>query len=117
MSVLDRYRRADRPLPKTMRRWHLYGAGFENLGADGKPEEVPVPEYGADELLVRQDACGLCFSDIKVINLGSNHPRLNGRDLRRDPVTLGHEVCCTVVGVGANLIDRFAVGERYVVQA
>jgi threonine dehydrogenase-like Zn-dependent dehydrogenase len=117
MSVIERYRRADAPLPQRMHRWHLYGAGLENLGCAGKSEEVPMPEYGSNELLVRQDACGLCFSDTKVINLGSNHPRMNGRDLSRDPVTLGHEVACTVVGVGADLAGRFAVGERFVVQA
>ena len=117
MTELETYKRADQPIPSRMLRWHLYGAGLENLGKSGKPEEVAVPAYGADELLVRQDACGLCFSDTKVIGLGINHPRLTGRDLATDPVTLGHEVSCTVVGVGANLKDRFHVGERYVVQA
>jgi threonine dehydrogenase-like Zn-dependent dehydrogenase len=100
-----------------MLRWHLYDAGFENLGRNGGPEEVEMPAFGADELLVRQDACGLCFSDTKVIQLGPDHPRLNGRNLGIEPVTLGHEVACTVVAVGENLIGRFAVGERYVVQA
>lgn len=117
MTELETYKRADQPIPSRMLRWHLYGAGLENLGKSGKPEEVAVPAYGADELLVRQDACGLCFSDTKVIGLGINHPRLTGRDLATDPVTLGHEVSCTVVGVGTNLKDRFHVGERYVVQA
>ncbi len=117
MTELETYKRGDQPIPARMLRWHLYGAGLENLGKSGKPEEVAVPDYGADELLVRQDACGLCFSDTKVIGLGINHPRLTGRDLATDPVTLGHEVSCTVVGVGANLKDRFQIGERYVVQA
>jgi threonine dehydrogenase-like Zn-dependent dehydrogenase len=100
-----------------MLRWHLYGAGLENLGRAGMPEQVEVPTYGPRELLVRQDACGLCFSDTKVIGLGANHPRMTGRDLAADPVTLGHEVSCTVVGVGAELEDRFAIGDRFVVQA
>ena len=39
----------------------LYGAGFENLG---ELVEGPVPACGPDELLVRHDACGICFSDI-----------------------------------------------------
>ncbi|HLV81826.1 MAG TPA: alcohol dehydrogenase catalytic domain-containing protein [Chthonomonadaceae bacterium] len=114
---LDAYRRAEQPIPRKMRRWHLYGAGFENLGRSGEPEEVEVPAYGPDELLVRQDACGLCFSDTKVIALGPGHPRMTGRDLSKDPVTLGHEVACTVVGVGQNLQGRFAVGDRFVIQA
>ncbi|HLJ53605.1 MAG TPA: alcohol dehydrogenase catalytic domain-containing protein [Chthonomonadaceae bacterium] len=116
-SKLEAYRSAQQPIPDRMLRWHLYGSGLERLGRDGRPEDVPVPEYGPDELLVRQDACGLCFSDTKVIGLGENHPRMTGRNLAADPVTLGHEVSCTVVGVGENLRDRFRVGERYVVQA
>src|SRR6187402_889225 len=100
-----------------MLRWHLYGAGLENLGREGVPEEVPVPSYGPDELLVRQDACGLCFSDTKVIALGPNHPRLTGRDMTQNPVTLGHEVAVTVVGVGDNRKGQFAIGERFVLQA
>lgn len=114
---LGQYVEATAPVPERMLRWHLYGAGLENLGREGEPEEVSVPAFGADELLVRQDACGLCFSDTKVIGLGSDHPRMTGRDLSRDPVTLGHEVSCTVVGVGERYRDRFHIGDRFVIQA
>ena len=103
-------------IPKTMWRWNLYGAGFDLLGRAGRPEEVPVPDYGANELLARPDACGLCFSDTKVIALGGNHPRLVGRDMSANPVTLGHEVVVTIVGVGANLEGKYRIGERYVIQ-
>src|ERR1051326_3731176 len=102
-TTLEEYKTAQTPVPKRMRRWHLYGAGLENLGKQGRPEEVEVPSFGPSELLVRQDACGLCFSDTKVIGLGPEHPRMTGRDLGTDPVTLGHEVSCTVVGVGEKL--------------
>lgn len=117
VKTLGEYKSAHEPIPARMLRWHLYGAGLENLGRSGKPEEVDVPINGEDELLVRQDACGLCFSDTKVIGLGPNHPRLTGRDLAKDPVTLGHEVALTVVAVGASLTDRFNIGDRFVVQA
>ncbi|GBC97188.1 hypothetical protein HRbin16_03008 [bacterium HR16] len=89
---LTRYRNAQHPIPQKMLRWHLYGAGLENLGKNGQPEEVPVPEPGDDELLVRIDALGLCLSDTKVVSLGEKHPRLVGRDLQKEPVVLGHEV-------------------------
>lgn len=116
-TTLETYKGAKTPLPTKMLRWHLYGAGLENMGRDEKPEEVSVPSFGPDELLVRQDACGLCFSDTKVIGLGPNHPRMTGRDLSKDPVTLGHEVSCTVVGIGEQLVGRFEIGQRFVVQA
>jgi threonine dehydrogenase-like Zn-dependent dehydrogenase len=98
------------------RLWPLYGAGMENLGRDGRPIETPMPEYGPDELLVRHDACGLCFSDIKVITLGPEHPRIY-RDMKQEPVVLGHEVSMTVVGVGENLRGQYKVGDRFVIQA
>ncbi|MCS7259386.1 MAG: zinc-binding dehydrogenase [Anaerolineae bacterium] len=113
---LAAYRLGSTPLPKTHRLWPLYGAGLENFGLDGTFIEVPMPAYGPDELLVRHDACGLCFSDIKVINLGEKHPRIF-RDIRREPIVLGHEVCMTVVGVGENLRDQYKVGDRFIIQA
>ncbi|MGA9348509.1 MAG: alcohol dehydrogenase catalytic domain-containing protein, partial [Anaerolineae bacterium] len=110
------YRRADAPLPKTNRLWPLYGAGFENLGRDGQPIGVPMSQYGPDELLVRHDACGLCFSDVKVIQAGEEHPRIY-HDMQTNPVVLGHEVCMTVVGVGDNLRDQYRAGDRFIIQA
>jgi D-arabinose 1-dehydrogenase-like Zn-dependent alcohol dehydrogenase len=113
---LTEYRRAAAPLPDRNQLWPLYGAGFEKLGRDGQLIEVPMPKYGPDELLVRHDACGLCFSDIKVIRLGVEHPRIY-RDMQADPVVLGHEVTMTVVGVGENLRDQYRVGDRFIIQA
>jgi threonine dehydrogenase-like Zn-dependent dehydrogenase len=89
----------------------LYGAGLENFGRDGRPVDAPIPDFGEDELLIRHDACGLCFSDTKVIAQGQNHPRVF-RDMRKEPVVLGHEVSMTVVGVGKRLRGRYRVGDR-----
>lgn len=108
---LEKYKKGLDPLPKQYRLWPLYGAGLENLGKDGQPIDVPMPSYGPDELLIRHDACGLCFSDIKVISQGQSHPRIY-KDMQTDPVVLGHEVTLTVVGVGENLRDRYKVGDR-----
>jgi threonine dehydrogenase-like Zn-dependent dehydrogenase len=113
---LAAYEQADQLLPERNRLWPLYGAGLENLGQDSRPIEVPMPAYGPDELLVRHDACGLCFSDIKVIRLGEEHPRIY-RKMRSKPVTLGHEVTMTVVGVGQNLQDQYQIGDRFIIQA
>ncbi len=103
-------------LPETCRRWPLYGAGFENLGRDGQPIEDTLPEPGPGELLVRHDACGLCFSDIKVITTGEDHPRIY-RNMQSDPITLGHEVSLTVVGVGEQLEEEYRIGDRFTLQA
>jgi len=103
-------------LPTTHLRWNLYGAGLENLGRDGKPERLPVPQPAPNEILVRINAVGICFSDLKILRLGEAHPKI-ARDLRTHPAVMGHEICCTVVQVGEALRGRFHVGERYIVQA
>ncbi len=115
-SKYKTYRTGQPPEKKTNRLWPLFGAGMENLGVNGKQTEVPMPEFGPDELLVRHDACGLCFSDIKVIKLGEEHPRIH-HDIKKDPVVLGHEVVMTIVGVGENLKDQYKAGDRFIIQA
>ncbi|HVO44275.1 MAG TPA: alcohol dehydrogenase catalytic domain-containing protein [Aggregatilineales bacterium] len=117
VDKLTQYRRAEAPLPTTNRILPTYGAGFENVGRDGQPIDVPMPTYGPDELLVRHDACGLCFSDIKIIKLGQEHPRIHRKDMQTNPIVQGHEVCLTVVGVGAKLRNQYHVGDRFIVQA
>lgn len=97
--------------------WPLYGAGLDNFGADGHPVRWPVPKPAADQILVRSDAVGLCYSDVKIIRQGSAHPRLYNRDLPHHPVVQGHEVTMTVVAVGEAWRDRFAAGQRLVLQA
>ena len=75
-----------------------------------------MPVYGPDELLIRHDACSLCYSDIKVIKVGGAHPRISGRDLTRQPVILGHELSITIAEVGVHLQDQFKAGQRYTLQ-
>jgi L-sorbose 1-phosphate reductase len=113
---LSLYKAAATPLPSCYRLWPLYGAGLENMGVDGKPIEVDLDSYGPDELLVRHDAVGLCFSDIKIITLGQNHPRIF-HDMKEKPVVMGHEVIMTVVGVGENLTGQYEIGQRLTVES
>lgn len=112
----NKYHKASDPIPSHQYLWPLYGAGFENLGKNGQLIKVPVPQPSADELLVRHDAVGLCFSDIKVISLGQSHPRIY-KNMQTDPVILGHEVAMTVVKVGENLKTHYKPGDRFIIQA
>ncbi|MHB0857942.1 MAG: alcohol dehydrogenase catalytic domain-containing protein [Anaerolineae bacterium] len=114
---LSAYCQGQTEVPSRYWLWPLYGAGLENLGLDGQPIEVETPQPGPDQLLVRHDAVGLCFSDTKVIKAGDTHPRLNGRDMKANPVVLGHEVALTVVKVGSGLTGQYQVGDRFIVQA
>ncbi|GFP35221.1 L-sorbose 1-phosphate reductase [Candidatus Hakubella thermalkaliphila] len=116
-DILEQYQASSYPLPDRLLAWLLFGAGLDSFGRDGRPVTLPLPSYGPDELLVRSDAVGLCYSDIKLITQGNTHPRIQGRDLAVDPVIPGHEVSLTVVGVGENLRGSFKVGDRFIVQA
>ena len=115
--TFDEYRAGAGAIPDTMLGWHVFGSGLENFGKNGKPVEIPVYEVGPDQLLARVDAAGLCFSDIKILNLGGDHPRLYGRDLANDPIVMGHEASITIVKVGENHKGKYNIGDRFVVQA
>ena len=49
--------------------------------------EIPVPEYGEDQVLIRIMKIGICGSDIHVFH--GKHP------FTKYPVTQGHEVLKT----------------------
>lgn len=66
-------------------------------------EEVPVPEIGSGELLVRVDACGVCVTDVKKIQKG----------LLPGPRIFGHEIAGTVARASAGCAYR--EGDRVVV--
>jgi len=112
----DLYQSVDAPIPEESWAWNMYGAGVENIGRDGKPEKVPVLEPGADQLLVRVDAVGMCYSDVKLIRQGGGHPKLYNRDLAQNPTRLGHEATHTVMKVGEALRDQFHPGQRLALQ-
>lgn len=57
-------------------------------------EDVPRPDPGPGELLVEVAACGVCHSDLHLLDGDLPIPR---------PMTLGHEVAGTVVETGANV--------------
>lgn len=103
-------------LPDKNYSWPLYGEGFNNLGRNGEPVISEITEIKSNELLLRVDALGICFSDVKVINAGNKHIRLMGRDLQKNPVIVGHEASVTVVKVGDKRANMFKAGERYVIQ-
>ncbi|MFF3305474.1 zinc-binding dehydrogenase [Streptomyces sp. NPDC001741] len=74
-------------------------------------EEVPRPQPGPGEVLVRVEAAGVCLSDVHLID-GTLTPRL----LQGDTVTLGHEVSGTVTETGAG-VTAWSPGQRVVLHA
>jgi len=67
-------------------------------------EEIPTPEIGPGEILVRVEACGICHTDLKKIE----------HDLLTPPRVYGHETAGVVVKVG-QAVAGFVPGERVVV--
>jgi len=67
--------------------------------------EVPRPEPGPGEIVLRIHAVGICGTDLKAYRRG--HPYF------APPCVLGHEFSGTVHTVGAD-VSRFTVGDRVV---
>lgn len=65
--------------------------------------ELPAPLTGAGKLLVRVRACGVCRTDLHVVDGELAEAKL--------PIIPGHEIVGEVVERGAG-VERFAIGER-----
>jgi propanol-preferring alcohol dehydrogenase len=65
--------------------------------------DLPVPQPGAGEILVKVSACGVCRTDLHVVDGELTEPAL--------PIVPGHEVVGRVVAAGAD-VERFRMGER-----
>ncbi|MDP2046904.1 MAG: alcohol dehydrogenase catalytic domain-containing protein, partial [Deltaproteobacteria bacterium] len=76
------------------------------LEAPGQPlrwRQVPTPQPGAEQVLLRVRACGVCRTDLHVVDGELPHPKL--------PLILGHEIVGTVVATGS-AVRQVKVGER-----
>ncbi len=116
MATFEEYRSPTAPVPAETWAWNMYGPGIESIGRNGQPELFPLGEPGPDQLLVRVDAVGMCFSDVKLIKQGGEHPKLYHRNLAAEPTRLGHEVALTIVKVGENLRGQYQPGQRLALQ-
>ncbi|WP_333891147.1 zinc-binding dehydrogenase [Mycolicibacterium gadium] len=71
-------------------------------------EDVPIPEPGPGEVLVKVAFCGICHSDLSLIN--GTFPAM------RPVVTQGHEAAGTIAKMGPD-VTGWAEGDRVVVAA
>lgn len=91
----------------------------------------PVDPVGPTQMLLKVEACGICFSDTKLLHAFDKHPRktevTRGLDAEAlagipsyhpgaQPVTPGHEPVARVV-VAGDEVKHFKVGDRVLVQA
>jgi len=67
---------------------------------DIRLEEMPTPQIGPGEVLMRVEASGICGTDL-----------LEWYRLHKAPLVLGHEVAGVVAAVGKG-VERYKVGDR-----
>jgi threonine dehydrogenase-like Zn-dependent dehydrogenase len=77
----------------------LHGPG------DWRLDDVPVPNPGPHDAMVRIRACGICGTDVSYVRMGGFSSR---------PIPLGHEMAGEVEFVGAD-VPGIAVGDRVIV--
>jgi len=68
--------------------------------SDVRLQEMPKPEIGSDELLVKVIASGICGSDV-----------MEWYRIKKAPLVLGHEIAGDIVEVGKN-VKKYKVGQR-----
>jgi len=76
------------------------------LDVPGKPlraADVPVPVPGPEQVLIKVHACGLCRTDLHIVDGELSEPVL--------PLIPGHQIVGTVVAVGRH-VERFTEGDR-----
>jgi propanol-preferring alcohol dehydrogenase len=80
-------------LPVTMQAMVL-----DKPGSPLRLATLPVPTPGPQEVLVKITACGVCRTDLHVVDGELPHPKL--------PLVPGHEIVGTVVGMGEHVGNR-----------
>ncbi|MCL6633669.1 MAG: NAD(P)-dependent alcohol dehydrogenase [Alicyclobacillus herbarius] len=73
-------------------------------------QELPVPELGLRDVLVKVMAVGACGSDVHYFD----HGRI-GQHVVEKPLILGHECAGVVVALGAD-VSRFQIGDRVAIE-
>ena len=66
-------------------------------------QSAPVPQPGAGEVLISVHACGVCRTDLHILDGELSSPKL--------PLVPGHEIIGTVVATGSG-VERIREGDR-----
>lgn len=85
----------------------MRAAVLNDFGAELNLEEVPVPKPAADEVLIRVEICGVCHSDLHIVE--GDLPGFKAITKKR--LIPGHEVVGRVVEKGAD-VTELSVGDR-----
>ena len=76
---------------------------LERPGQPLKIQEVPTPTPGSNQVLIRINTCGVCRTDLHILDGELSEPKL--------PLILGHQIVGRVTALGPGA-DRFKIGDR-----
>jgi propanol-preferring alcohol dehydrogenase len=76
---------------------------LETVGQPLQLRDLAVPGPSADQVLVRIQACGICRTDLHIVDGDLQQPKL--------PLVLGHQIVGTVEEMGAS-VTGFQTGQR-----
>jgi propanol-preferring alcohol dehydrogenase len=76
---------------------------LERAGEPLRAAELPDPEPGPGQVLIAVRACGVCRTDLHILDGELEHPKL--------PLVPGHQIVGTVGGLGEGA-ERFEPGRR-----
>ncbi len=89
-----------RPLHKLK---NMQAMVLDTAGSKLRKADVPVPAPGPHQVLIRVAACGVCRTDLHILDGELSNPKL--------PLILGHEIVGRIAALGEAVRD-FAIGER-----
>jgi alcohol dehydrogenase, propanol-preferring len=81
----------------------MHAMMLEAPGRPLKPAELGMPEPGPGQVLLKIAACGVCRTDLHIVDGELTHPKL--------PLVLGHEIVGRVDAMGSE-VQGFAAGDR-----
>jgi alcohol dehydrogenase, propanol-preferring len=81
----------------------MRAAVLRSIGSPLMIEQIPVPQPGRGEVLIKVIACGVCHSDVHAVDG-------DWAVLPTLPLIPGHEITGTIVALG-DAVDRYRVGE------
>ncbi len=76
---------------------------LDRAGAKLREAELPVPVPGPNQILIKVAACGVCRTDLHIVDGELAHPKL--------PLVLGHEIVGRVEALGQS-VEGFTPGMR-----
>jgi propanol-preferring alcohol dehydrogenase len=76
---------------------------YDGPGNPLELREIPLPSPEPNQVLLQVHACGVCRTDLHIVDGELKHPKL--------PLILGHQIVGEIVELGKD-VHRFQVGER-----